>query len=124
MVSDVSPLISEQNGASKCPAKPSSFFLSDDSEKPSEDQPRNDLKSLISLSNTVHVSKECLSKTKKPPDEISCCAENGFFRSRIRYAILVVTVLCLTSARSNELSFNFTVICMTSNSTENPVNFF
>uniref|UniRef100_A0A0K0EQ67 MFS domain-containing protein n=1 Tax=Strongyloides stercoralis TaxID=6248 RepID=A0A0K0EQ67_STRER len=32
-----------------------------------------------------------------------------------RYLILFLSVLCMTAARSNELAFNFNVICMTSN---------
>ena len=45
-------------------------------------------------------------------------------RGRIRYSILLLTVICLTFIRSNELSFNFTVICMNSNETNSIVSFF
>ncbi|KAE9547402.1 hypothetical protein FO519_009387 [Halicephalobus sp. NKZ332] len=44
--------------------------------------------------------------------------ESCFLRHKFRYAILILTVLCLTFTRSNELSFNFTVICMNMNTTE------
>jgi len=46
-------------------------------------------------------------------EDESCCLKHKF-----RYVILIVTVLCLTFTRSNELSFNFTVICMNMNTTE------
>jgi MFS family permease len=45
--------------------------------------------------------------------------DKGCFGGRggVRYFILILTVTCLTFTRSNELSFNFNVICMTSNAT-------
>ena len=45
-------------------------------------------------------------------------------RGRVRYFILFLTVMCLTFTRSNELSFNFTVICMNSNATNLIVSFY
>ncbi|KAH7728881.1 Major facilitator superfamily [Aphelenchoides avenae] len=41
------------------------------------------------------------------------------FGGRMRYLILLISMLCMTATRSNELSFNFTVICMTANSSVN-----
>uniref|UniRef100_A0A0K0FMS8 MFS domain-containing protein n=1 Tax=Strongyloides venezuelensis TaxID=75913 RepID=A0A0K0FMS8_STRVS len=38
-----------------------------------------------------------------------------YFGGNTRYIILFLSVLCMTAARSNELAFNFNVICMTSN---------
>lgn len=40
----------------------------------------------------------------------------------MRYLILIITILCMTAIKSNEISFNLTVICMTSNSTSVIVN--
>jgi hypothetical protein len=47
----------------------------------------------------------------------------SFLRNRVRFLILLVTMLFLILTRANELSFNFTVICMTSNTTVNNVSF-
>lgn len=43
------------------------------------------------------------------------------FRYRVRFLILFIGMVYLTSTRANELSFNFSVICMTSNLTVNGV---
>jgi hypothetical protein len=43
---------------------------------------------------------------------------------RVRFIVLFIAVLFLTFTRANELSFNFTVICMTSNSSINIVSLF
>lgn len=45
-----------------------------------------------------------------------------FLKSRVRYIILTMTMLYLTFTRANELGFNFTIICMLNNSTENNVS--
>jgi hypothetical protein len=43
--------------------------------------------------------------------------------TKTRYAMLALGVLCMTSLRSNELAFNLTVICMTSNATSDVLIF-
>lgn len=48
-------------------------------------------------------------------DNVNCWP--SLIKYNIRYCILILTVVCLTFTRSNELSFNFTVICMNSNTT-------
>lgn len=55
-----------------------------------------------------------------------CCGLifSRLFGTKIRYLILLITVLCMSASRSNELTFNFTVICMTSNSSVNNVRLF
>uniref|UniRef100_A0A0K0EUA6 MFS domain-containing protein n=1 Tax=Strongyloides venezuelensis TaxID=75913 RepID=A0A0K0EUA6_STRVS len=38
---------------------------------------------------------------------------NFYFCGFTRFFILIISILCMTAARSNELTFNFNVICMT-----------
>lgn len=59
-------------------------------------------------------------------------SNNNFYKKRnvnfcsgyanVRYLILIITILCMTAIKSNEISFNLTVICMTSNSTSDPIS--
>uniref|UniRef100_A0A914XD62 Uncharacterized protein n=1 Tax=Plectus sambesii TaxID=2011161 RepID=A0A914XD62_9BILA len=51
--------------------------------------------------------------------ETSCCSnsddsKNGIFGNRTRYIVLILATLCLSSILGNVLTFNFTIICMTS----------
>lgn len=73
--------------------------------------PKEDLE--LSPKDQKNETQDLESGKSLSEDDESCCLKNKF-----RYIILIVTALCLTFTRSNELSFNFTVICMNMNTTE------
>jgi hypothetical protein len=47
----------------------------------------------------------------------------SFLKYRVRFLVLFIAMLYLTFTRANELTFNFSIICMTSNSTVNNVRY-
>lgn len=68
---------------------------------------------LLRRNNSVNLSSESLAESDT----------KSYSKGYFRYLLLLISILCMTSTRSNELSFNFTVICMTSNSSVNNVCF-
>ncbi|KAI1720413.1 major facilitator superfamily domain-containing protein [Ditylenchus destructor] len=64
---------------------------------------------LFRRNNSVNLSSESLAESDT----------KSYSKGYFRYLLLLISILCMTSTRSNELSFNFTVICMTSNSSVN-----
>lgn len=61
----------------------------------------------LALENDLKLIEKKSIEDREP--RCGCCG-------RTRYLILVVAVLSMTAARANEMAFNLTVICMTSNS--------
>ncbi|TKR80646.1 hypothetical protein L596_014687 [Steinernema carpocapsae] len=60
-------------------------------------------------------------ETKIKQSKLRSLFSKASFTVRTRFLVLVISVLAITATRSNDLTFNFTVICMTSNSSFNNV---
>ncbi|TKR80644.1 hypothetical protein L596_014687 [Steinernema carpocapsae] len=58
-------------------------------------------------------------ETKIKQSKLRSLFSKASFTVRTRFLVLVISVLAITATRSNDLTFNFTVICMTSNSSFN-----
>uniref|UniRef100_A0A0N4ZNJ8 MFS domain-containing protein n=1 Tax=Parastrongyloides trichosuri TaxID=131310 RepID=A0A0N4ZNJ8_PARTI len=58
-------------------------------------------------------------KKNKDEDEEEDKGNNCIFGNQIRFTIMIISTLCLSSILSNILTFNFTVICMAGEKPEN-----
>uniref|UniRef100_A0A915BZF0 Major facilitator superfamily (MFS) profile domain-containing protein n=1 Tax=Parascaris univalens TaxID=6257 RepID=A0A915BZF0_PARUN len=78
----------------------SSPFVSQGGAGNTETRPKNEEENMLSKETDIRI------------EEDMSCACFGY----TRFVILIVGLLCMTATRANEMSFNLTVICMTSNS--------
>uniref|UniRef100_F1KXU7 Sialin n=2 Tax=Ascaris TaxID=6251 RepID=F1KXU7_ASCSU len=78
----------------------SSPFVSQNGTENTKTKPKNEEKNMLPKEVDIRTGKDM------------SCTCFGY----TRFVILIVGLLCMTATRANEMSFNLTVICMTSNS--------
>uniref|UniRef100_A0A1I7X982 MFS domain-containing protein n=1 Tax=Heterorhabditis bacteriophora TaxID=37862 RepID=A0A1I7X982_HETBA len=73
--------------------------------------------SLLSLSESQKVGSKFTLERVLEPSEESVELSYRHLWGGARYVILGLAVLCFTAARSNDMAFTFSIICMTANNT-------